>query len=306
VGTRQVRQIQYMQLNWSPVNGGQPGRQFNKPSHNGRTADTLVVDSGGDSQYDALQARLNRRFGNGWSFDVAYTLSRSIGDSGQPDSDNTPRIVIPEYYHLNRALSNFDRLHNLQISSIAELPFGKGKRWLTDGWASSVLGGWQVNNIVSVMSGTPFSVTADGASLNAPGSTQRADLLSQDPATLGGVGRGHAWFDVLAFGDPAVTTPGQFRFGTADFNLLRGPGIVRWDVGLFRQFRVTDRTNVQLRFECFNCTNTPHFNNPGGNRSALQLNPDGSIRNLNGFGEITSTRADFPERNIRLGIRLGF
>ena len=307
VGTRQIRQLQYLELNWSPVGGGQAGRQLNKPAYNNRTAGTLVVAPGGDSQYDALQARLNRRFSNGWSLDVAYTLSKSIGDSGQPDSDNTPRISIPEFYGLNRSISNFDRTHNLQISNIAELPFGKGKRWLTSGALSSILGGWQVNNIVSVMSGTPFSVTADGASLNAPGSTQRADQLTDDPAILGGYGRGHAYFDVLAFGDPAIGLPaGTFRFGTADFNSMRGPGIVRWDLGLFRQFRATDRLTVQFRAECFNCTNTPHFNNPGGNRSALQLNPDGSIRNLNGFGEITGTRADFPERNVRFGIRLGF
>jgi hypothetical protein len=307
VGTRQIRQLQYLELNWSPVGGGQAGRQFNKPAFNNRAVDTLVIAPGGDSQYNALQARLSRRFSGGWSLDVNYTLSKSIGDSGQPDSDNTPRINIPELYHLNRALSNFDRTHNLAIVSLAELPFGKGKRWLNHGVGAAILGGWQVNNIVSVLSGQPFSVTADSASVNAPGSNnQRADLLKDNVETLGGVGRGNAWFDVFAFGDPAVTTPGQFRFGTASYNLLRGPGIKRWDVGLFRQFKASDRLNVQFRAECFNCTNTPHFSNPGGNRSSLQLNPDGSIRNLNGFGEVTSTRADFPARVIRFGMRLGF
>jgi hypothetical protein len=305
VGTRQVRQLGFRELNWSPVGGGQARRQLNVAF--GRTAQTLLVAPVGDSSYNALQARLNRRFANGWQLDVNYTFSKSISDSGQPDSDNTPRITIPDFYHLNRALSNFDRTHNLQISNIVELPFGKGKRWLNGGGVlSAIAGGWQINNIVSILSGTPFSVTADGASLNAPGSSQRADLLKDDVKILGGVGRGNAYFDVFAFGDPAVISPGQFRFGTAGWNLLRGPGIKRWDFGLFRQFRATERVNVQFRMECFNCTNTPHFNNPGGNRSALQLNPDGSIRNLNGFGEITSTRADFPERQIRVGMRVGF
>jgi hypothetical protein len=308
IGTRQIRQLQYLELNWSPVGGGQAGRQFNNPAFNNRAVDTLVIAPGGDSDYNALQARLSRRFNSGWSFDVNYTLSKSMSDSGQPDSDNTPRINIPDLYHLNRALSNFDRTHNLQITSLAELPFGKDKRWLNNGGVlSAIAGGWQVNNIVSVMSGTPFSVTADSASVNAPGSNnQRADRLKDNVDILGGVGRGNAYFDVLAFGDPAITTPGQFRFGTASYNSMRGPGIVRWDVGLFRQFRASDRVNVQFRAECFNCTNTPHFNNPGGNRSSLQLNPDGSIRNLNGFGEITGTRADFPARVIRFGMRLGF
>ncbi len=308
VGTRQIRQLGAKELNWSPVGGDQAGRQLNTAAFNRRTAQTQVIAPVGDSHYHALQARLSHRFSGGYQLDVNYTWSKSITDAGVDNSDNGLRINIPEFFHLNRALSNFDRTHNLQISSIAELPFGKGRRWLNNGGVLSwIAGGWQVNNIVSIMSGTPFSVTAGGASLNAPGSSQRADLLKDNPVILGGVGRGNAYFDVLAFGDPATTLrPGEFRFGTAGWNLLRGPGIKRWDLGLFRQFRATDRVNVQFRMECFNCTNTPHFNNPGGNRSSLQLNPDGSIRNLNGFGEITGTRADFPERQLRVGLRFGF
>jgi hypothetical protein len=66
-------------------------------------------------------------------------------------------------------------------------------------------------------------------------------------------------------------------------------------------------TNVQLRIEGWNITNTPQFNNPGSNRSSLQLNPDGSIRNLNGYTEITGTRnAKTSERQFRVGIRIGF
>ena len=308
VGTRQVRQLGFKELNWSPVGGDQAGRQLNTPAFGNRTAQTRLVAPVGNSHYDALQARLNRRFRGGWQLDVNYTWSKSITEAGVSDSDNTPRINIPEFYDLNRSLSNFDRTHNLQIASIAELPFGKGKRWLNQGGLlSAIFGGWQVNNIVSVMSGTPFSVSADGASLRAPESTQRADVLVDQVNIIGGVGRGNSYFDPFAFGDPARTLrPGEFRFGTAGFNTLRGPGIRRWDLGLFRQIQATQRVNVQLRMECFNCTNTPAFSNPGANVSNLQLNPDGSIRSLNGFTEITSTLADFPERQIRFGVRLGF
>jgi hypothetical protein len=286
---------------------------LNKPQFGNRNAQTRLVTPVGDSSYHALQTRLNRRFSHGWQLDVFYTWSKSITDAGVQNSDDTLRINIPEYFHLNRALSNFDRTHNLQIASIVELPFGKGRKWLNEGGLlSSVLGGWQVNNILSVMSGTPFSVHADGGSLRAPESQQRGDILVDDVKILGGVGRGNAYFDPLAFQDPARTLrPGEFRFGTAGFNLLRGPGVKRWDLGVFREFRATDRVNVQFRAECFNCSNTPVFQNPGGttgntNVSNLQLNPDGSVRSLNGFAEITGTLADFPERQIRFGVRLGF
>jgi hypothetical protein len=64
--------------------------------------------------------------------------------------------------------------------------------------------------------------------------------------------------------------------------------------------------SLQLRVEAFNVTNTPHFSNPGSNRSSLQLNPDGSIRNLNGYTEITGTTGSKSERQVRVGVRFGF
>jgi hypothetical protein len=131
----------------------------------------MLITNIGDSQYDALQARLDRRFANGFQLGIGYTLSKSTGIAGAPDSDNTARIQIPEFYHLNEAISPFDRTHNLQITNLTELPFGPGRRWLNGGGlAAAIVGGWQVNNIVSITSGTPFDITASGTSLNAPGS----------------------------------------------------------------------------------------------------------------------------------------
>ena len=84
----------------------------------------------GDSQYDALQTRLERRFADGFQVGVSYTWSKSMGIEGAPNSDGIALIQIPEFYHLNRALSPFDRTHNLNITNITELPFGAGRRWL--------------------------------------------------------------------------------------------------------------------------------------------------------------------------------
>jgi hypothetical protein len=72
---------------------------------------------------------------------------------------------------------------------------------------------------------------------------------------------------------------------------------------VFRQFNLPRNLQAQFRFEAFNVLNTPHFNNPGGNVSNLQLNPDGTVRNLNGFSEVTTS---FGERQLRLGFRLGW
>ncbi len=297
VATRQIDQIGFLELNWSPIGGGQAGRQLNRKF--GRTAQTRVVAPIGNSRYDALQARLDRRFANGVQFGVGYTLSKSTGIAGAPDSDNTPRIMIPEYYYLNKALSPFDRTHNLQITNLTELPFGTGRRWLNgSGVLAAIAGGWQVNNLISFYSGTPFDISASGTSLNAPESSQRADQVKSDVQILGGIGRGNAYFDPLAF--KPVT---EARFGTASWGAVRGPGYANWDFGLFRQLGLPRKATLQIRVEAFNLLNTAHFNNPGGNVSNLQLNPDGTVRNLNGFAEVTGA---YGERQVRLGTRIGW
>jgi hypothetical protein len=297
VGTRQIDQFGYRELNWSPIGGGQAGRQLNRQF--GRTASTLLVTNIGDTKYDALQARLDRRFRNGFQVGVGYTLSKSTGIAGAPDSDNTARIQIPEFYYLNEALSPFDRTHNLQITNLTELPFGRGRRWLNGGGVlAAIVGGWQVNNILSFTSGTPFDVTASGTSLNAPGSAQRADQVKSDVKVLGGIGRNNPYFDPLAF---APVT--EARFGTAPWGAVRGPGYANWDLGIFRQLDLPRNMNVQIRFEAFNALNTAHFNNPGGNVSNLQLNSDGSIRSLGGYTEVTGA---YGERQMRVGLRLGW
>jgi hypothetical protein len=300
VGTRQIDQLGIQDQNWSPINGGSAGRQLFKKF--GRTAATQLVAPIGDTHYNSLQTRVSRRLRNGFQLNVNYTLGKSIGLAGASNSDNQLRVRIPEYHDLNIARSDFDRRHALHITSITELPFGRGRRWLNGGsLTSAVFGGWQVNNILSFYSGLPFSVTSSTTSLNSPGNTQPADQLKEHVEIYGGTGRGNSYFDPFAF---APVT--EARFGNAGFNTLTGPGIAEWDLGVFRQFDVGP-ANLQFRVEGWNLTNRPQFNNPGTNRSSLQLNPDGSIRNLNGYTEITGTRGNkTSERSFRVGLRLGF
>jgi hypothetical protein len=298
VGTRQVDQLGFKELNWSPINGAQAGRQLNQKF--GRTGQTRLIAPIGDSKYDGLQTRLDRRFRNGFQMGVSYTLSKSTGIAGNANSDGALRINIPEYYDLNRATSDFDRTHNLNITNMVELPFGSGRRWLGNGGLlAQIVGGWQVSTILSFYSGTPFSVTAAGTSLNAPENDQRADQVKDD-VEIFGFAPNQAYFDPLAF--RAVT---EARFGTAPFNVLRGPGVKSLDLMVFRQVALGGQANLQLRFEAFNVTDTPRFGNPGGNVSNLRLNPDGTVQNLNGFAVITGTN-DGSERQMRLGVRFGW
>jgi hypothetical protein len=303
VATRQVRQFGFIDRNAGQVlGGGQAGRPLF--AKYGRTAATTEVFTPvGSGQYNALQTSVGRRFTQGFSLGMNYTFSKAIGVTD--NSENNPRIQAFAYYGLNRSLLNYDRTHNIQITNIYELPLGKGKRFATGKWASAFLGGWQMNNILSFMSGTPFSVSASGTSLDLPGSTQRADQIKAHVNIPGGTGPGQSYFDPLAY---APVT--DARFGTAGFNSLRGPGTANWDVGLFREFSAMERFKIQFRAEAFNASNTPHFSNPGTNVSNLTLNPDGTVRTLGGFTEITGTssigREGIDERQFRVGLRITF
>jgi hypothetical protein len=300
VASRQIHINQILNLNAGQVLGaGQAGQPFFQKF--GRTAETAVLGPVGTNKYDSLQTTLTKRFAKGYQLNVVYTWSKVIGICCDELSDNPPRVQALNYFYLNRALMPYDRTHNFNTSFVAELPFGNGKKYLTHGVAAAIAGGWQANGLLSLYSGSPFSVSASDT-LSLPGSNQRADQVKPDVAIYGDPAM---YFDPTAF--RGVTGA---RFGTAGYNSLRGPGTRNLDFSIYRTFRFTERVSAQFRAEVFNLTNTPHFSNPSANASNLQLNPDGSVRSLGGFTTITSTsgigREGVDERLFRFGLRFAF
>jgi hypothetical protein len=295
VGTRGIRQQVSQELNWAPVGTGNAGRVLNQKF--GRVASTLLEAPFGTANYNALQTRISKRFAKGFQFQASYTFSKAIAYNDEADS--TLAFNIPSELGRNRSTTGYDRTHNFEAGWTAEFPFGKGKPWVQSGVPALLLGGWQVNSTFSAYSGTPFTVTASGASLNAPTETQTADQVLPSARIIGGTGPGQSYFNPLAFAPVTAV-----RYGTSGLNVLRGPGFASVDFGLFRQFSVRERFKIQFRAEAFNATNTPHFNNPGANVSNAVFNPDGSINKLNGYTEITSALPD--QRQLRFGLRLSF
>lgn len=285
VATRTIRQTLFYELNAGLIPGagatGQPlATQF------GRRAQTQAHLPYRTANYNSLQVKLDRRFSNGLMLTTAYTWSKSIDWAS--DSDAVLLFHIPSEINRNRAVSNFDRTQILQAGVVAELPFGRGKQWLSSGgFATTLLSGWQANARFSAYTGLPFTVTASGTSLNAPFNTQVADQVKPEVVIPGGIGQGSPYFDTTAYA--AVTAA---RLGNSGRNALRGPGIVNLDASLFRTFLLTERINLQFRVEAMNATNTPHFNNPA------------SAVGSNTFGYITSALDD--QRILRLALRLGF
>jgi len=294
VATRSVRQLAMLDINAGQVIGaGAAGRPLY--GRYGRDAATGELRPVGTGHYDSLQAQLQRRFSAGLSFTVNYTWGKAI--NFVDNSDNLvgdSRVSALRYFNLNRSRTSFDRAQNLGVTNVWQLPFGKGKHWLSNkGAASAILGGWQVNTLLSLISGAPFTVTADDTSLNMPGSNQRADQLGP-VKKLGGIGASSPFYDQSSFGE--VNAP---RFGTTGFNILNGPGIVNWDFGLFREFSLSERFKLQFRMESFNFTNTPHFDLP-----------DGSVSDGSDFMTITGVtnlaREGVDERQFRFGLRISF
>jgi hypothetical protein len=331
VATRTVRGSGQININAQRVvrTPTDPSGQASQPFFQkfGRAASISLQNGFAGSHYDSLQTSLKRRFSNGLQLEASYTWSKVIGlNNIGRDNDGGLAINDPNFLILNRGLLSFDIPHNFQLTGAWELPFGKGKRWGGDNRAVSALtGGWQLSWLFSAFSGTPFSVGASGTSLNAAGSTQRADLIGPI-VKLGNIGTGSHYYDPTAFRpvefdpNPANTV----RFGTLGFNTLRTPGVVNLDLGIFREFRITEGIRLQFRAEGFNITNTPHFGGPAStnasdatrdtNRSSptygqILRDANGNLR-TNGFMEIRSTR-DFgregiDERLFRFGLRVSF
>jgi hypothetical protein len=211
---------------------------------NGQTANT-----------QQLQLSLQRRYSSGLSFQVEYSLTKSLDssatDTGQPS--------VPNNWRLDRGNNSMIRTHYLVSNYVYELPFGHGKRYLASlhGLPEILLGGWQTSGIVTAASGLPFSVNFTSSVLGWP--SGRADITGNPAVPSPGI---NGWFNPQAY-----ALPSPFGYGNSAPNSLWGPGLVTWDMGAFKNFRFFERWNLQFRSEFFNTLNHANFNNPQNNIS---------------------------------------
>jgi outer membrane receptor protein involved in Fe transport len=288
----------YINVNTSPPGTGTAGAAL---ARFGITQGITVIKPFGDATYHSLQAELRAR-GKDGQLGIVYTLSRA---ENYQDNDGGAFIPYPPEKERNKGLAGFDRTHNLQTYWVYNLPFGKGRRWAQDGVGSALLGGWQVNGILAIMSGTPVFISQGNAgNLNAAGSGQFPDLVKSEIAIYpnnlkktppaGADPNQYQYFDRSAFAAVNIPSGQPQRFGTTPRNPLRGPSFWNLDLGLFRSISLPRGAELQLRVEALNALNHPNFGNPGGN-----------ISNAGTFGFITGTTG-VGERTIRLGARLSF
>jgi hypothetical protein len=290
VGTASVNGFAFLDINASQIPGsGNDGRPLFAKF--GRTSTTREWNGRTHSNYHSLQVAVNRRLTSGLLIKTSYTYSHAIDLADYSDWTEF-RWNAPSVFDRNRATSSSDVPHIFQFGSVYELPLGPGKKLAKSGVAGAVLGGWQLNSVFSAYKGRPFTLTASDSTLNMPGNEQTPDQIKTNVAKVGKVGDDGTWFDTSAFARPTGA-----GFGSVGRNTMRGPGVVNLDLSLFRDFKISERFNLQFRAEAFNISNTPHFSNP-----------EEDINSSN-FGTIQSTQsaeAMGRSREFRFGVRLGF
>ena len=294
VANRQNNIVRLQNLNYGQLGGGAASQPFNSI---GITSAMNIQSNLGHTVYDSAQVSYNRRMSHGLQITAAYTYSKTVDWWAGS-------IPIPQYWYLNKSETGRPNIFNASV--IYELPFGSGRRWLnTGGTLGNIVGRWQLNGFLSYFQGSLVTVTSNSNVLNAPGTTtQFADKIKDGSVEIFGDACATCqYFDVSAF--KSVT---DVRFGNSGLGAFRGPSAPNVDMSLFRTFKLGGGS-LQLRAECFNVTNTPHFANPNTNMSNVTYNTDGSIRSLNGVGAITGTSRlgrQYDEREWRLGLRWGF
>lgn len=255
------------------------------------------TEASGNQSYNALQAVLQRRLAQGLQGQIAYTWSKCLTDSigfyGSGAQASPQSAYVQNLY--NRASEwgpcFFDATHNVTGYVTYDLPFGRNRMFgkNMNRALDTVVGGWQVNAIVSFHTGFPLTVQANDAS----GTLSRGaranclagpDVFGYEPATGEA---GIQWFSPTPY---AVPTPGTF--GTCGVGTVRGPGLKTADVSATKQFHVTERQYLELRGEFINFTNTKILNAPAR-----------SVANTSTLGLITGSQG---ARQIQIGLKYNF
>ncbi len=280
VGTMSIRQYANVNINASTPNGGNAAEPLNILWGNISTISLITPFN--SSRYNSLQSQAVKRFRGASSIRMAYTWGRAIDYSDNSDSGLSWNWVPMQ--SRNKALAGYDRTHNFKLFGTYELPFGRGQRWFTQGFVNKIAGGWQINGIMALVSGTPFTVASSATALNSPGNAQTANQVRPAVEIFGGL---TPYFDPKAFAAPI----GAGVFGNTGRDILRGPGYFNLDASVFRIFRITERFRLQFRTEAFGVTNTPHFNNPAATVTS------------GGFGNITGSSG---QRQLRFAMKLNY
>jgi len=294
-------------INWNdPLRPAQTFLQANRPYPEFYDAATpnlgvqgtgriRYIDSFGESFYHGLQIKIDKRFSKGLTFGLSHTYSKTHGD-GDNGGQEGAQFQNPRDRRGSRGLMSFDQTFRTVGNWVYELPGQK-----LAGPAKWVVGGWQLNGIISIASGFPLTITQGAGDLALPNGSVRPDLIGnpelENPTRK-------LWYNTQAFQRVTcqiTTRPDLCHLGSSGLGVIRTPGERRMDFSLYKNFLIGEKAKLQFRWEAFNSTNTPWFGAPGGISfsNANQITSNGSRD-----GEIRSLRA--PMRRMQFALKLSF
>jgi outer membrane receptor protein involved in Fe transport len=253
-----------------------------------------LANHGAASTYHSFQLIGEKRFSHGLAAMVSYTTAKLINDSAASNQGNGGggdfRIGRLDRRQ-DRALDEGDVSQRLVVSSVYELPFGPGRRFLKEGTLSHLIGGWQLNTIVTWETGRPLVVRGANnfTGINWPDMVCNPTLPASERSA-------DSWFKTECFRNPP-----NFVIGNVPRTLpsTRGPGYQDLSLSVFRNFNFTERVKMEFRGEAFNAFNFVNFNEPN---TTFMPNAQGVNTNPN-FGRVLGS---FPARRIQFGLRLAF
>lgn len=256
----------------------------------------------GYSNYNAANVKVERR-SSSVALVAVYTWAKSLDDksaaAGVGATNAFAGHMDETNPHLDYGRSDFDVNQRFVTSAVYQLPFGRGKKFAGDvGRAADLaIGGWEVTGIATFQAGFPFSVLANDKFGLLTTFTQRANLIPGCNPTGGFQKSTTQWFNTSCFAQPLA---GQF--GDSGRNILRGPGINNFDLGLDKTFKLTERVGFQFRVEAFNIFNHSQFGFDPFTATGITA-PVGNNPNNGGYGQVIAAR---PGRILQFGFKLSF
>jgi hypothetical protein len=258
----------------------------------------------GYSNYNAGNVKLERR-SSSLALVAVYTWAKSLDDksaaAGVGGTNAFAGHMDEHNIRLDYGRSSYDVDHRFVTSLVYQLPFGRGKKFGSsmNKAADLVVGGWQVTAITTFQAGFPFDVLADDKLGLLTTFTQRANLV---PGCNPGGGNGFhksitEWFNTSCF-----TQPLAGQFGNSSRDMIRGPGINNWDMGVGKDFRLAERLSFQFRAEAFNIFNHAQYGVDPLTNTTIGAAVDQNVNDVV-FGRVTAAR---PGRILQLGGKIIF
>lgn len=285
-------QAHHLALNYNPIDCSAPGTLLCSNSNNPyypRYPYMQEVDSIGNSNYNALLVKFQRQFSHGVSVLANYTWSKAL--SNAQEGSNSTFNQMKTCLRCDRGLTTFNVPQSLVVSTVWDLPVGRGRQLGANmnPYLDGIIGGWNLDVIATFQQGTPFTVGAPNFTIW-PAAHVRANRVCNGRTEISNKdlrANGLLWIQKSCFVQPPTN-----YFGNSGFDILTGPGLNNWDVGVHKSFPIREAIRLDFRAEFFNAWNHAQFANPDSNVADAR------------FGQVSATQ--HAPREIQFGLRLAF